>query len=140
MDDVFDLADDLTMDDAYDRYCEYRPENNDPRIVWPLVKAFKGHLILGIFYQAFSVTLIFVNPILLDYLLQWLGSDGEPWLGYFYAVIMFAAYQLGSVCNSQYSYVMSKVAMRMRTAMVSCLHRKVMQLAPSARSQYTTGR
>lgn len=59
-------------------------------------------------------------------------EDAPMWKGYFYATLMFLLSCLQSLFNHQYMYSCFTVGMRVKTAVMGLVYRKVQAFLPSA--------
>ena len=67
-------------------------------------------------------TLLFLHSLLLDFMRD---EDAPLWKGYFYATLMFLLSCLQSLFNHQYMYTCFTVGMRVKTAVMGLVYRKV---------------
>lgn len=103
-------------------------------ILIPLIKAFWPQLATCMVIKFSSSFLTFGNPILLDYLITFTGSDQLAWKGYVLAFGMAACSLTESMLNGQYEFLINVTAMRMRSAVIAAVYRKVSSSRYSMRS------
>ena len=61
-------------------------------------------------------------------MINYVDDENEPeWKGYFYATLIFVAAVLQSILLNQYFFRCYVVGMRIRTAVISAIYRKVMK-------------
>jgi len=65
------------------------------------------------------------NFIISRFLISFVETKDELWKGYFYAVLMFAAASVQTLVLAQYFNRMLFVGLRIRTALISAIYRKV---------------
>ena len=65
------------------------------------------------------------NFIISRLLISFVETKEELWKGYFYAVLMFAAASVQTLVLAQYFNRMLFVGLRIRTALISAIYRKV---------------
>lgn len=94
-------------------------------IMMPLFRTFLPELIVLGFHKLAGSLLTFVNPLALDLLIAFMDSDEPTWHGVLFACTMFFASMAESLFNSQYEYRIFLVSMRMRSAMINAIYRKV---------------
>lgn len=82
---------------------------------------------------------MFVNPIILNYLLKWMVDRDPNWHGFFFAFVMFGSTLCESMLNQQYEYNLAITSLKMRSAVTDVLYQKSLRLAPAARNKFTTG-
>ncbi|CAG2061368.1 unnamed protein product, partial [Timema podura] len=110
-----------------------------PSVLLALVKAFGPTFLFGSILLFCANVLIFVSPQLLKYLIAFVSSDDPLWKGYLYASMMFVAAAVQTMFNSQYSYKMMVVGIRIRVALVSVIYKKALSMSNSARKESTVG-
>ncbi|KAG8311145.1 Canalicular multispecific organic anion transporter 1 [Homalodisca vitripennis] len=102
-----------------------RSRNRPASILMPLCKAFGGTFLFGSFLKLIQDLLTFVSPQILKLLIGFTSSQDSMWKGYFYAVLLAATATCQTLLLSQYFYRMSLVGLRIRTALISSIYRKV---------------
>ena len=65
------------------------------------------------------------NSIISRLLISFVATKDELWKGYFYAVLMFVAASVQTIILAQYFNRMLFVGLRIRTALISSIYRKV---------------
>jgi hypothetical protein len=65
------------------------------------------------------------NFIILRYLIAFVANEEELWKGYFYAVLIFSSAAVQTLLLAQYFNRMVFVNLRIRTALISAIYRKV---------------
>nr|CAD7428322.1 unnamed protein product [Timema monikensis] len=110
-----------------------------PSVLLALVKAFGPTFLFGSILLFCVNVLTFVSPQLLKYLIAFVSSDDPMWKGYMYASMMFIAAALQTMFNSQYSYKMMVVGIRIRVALISVIYKKALSMSNSARKESTVG-
>lgn len=109
-------------------------------IVKSLVKTFWAPFLVASIWKFFFDILQFVNPILLKYLIAFVGSKDDPiWIGVFYACCMFVNGTIQSVLLGSYFQRMFVLGMRVRTALVTAIYKKSLLLSSTARKESTVG-
>ncbi|KAI1299647.1 ATP-binding cassette sub-family C member 3 [Halotydeus destructor] len=139
MDDVYDLAQENKSEEISERFREQWSYPANAKISRPLLKTFYLPLLCNGLIQLLAAALRFVSPTVLDQFLIWLAGSGPQWHGILFAVVMFSAGILASTLNNHAQYATACVAMQMKTAIVSTLHRKALRLSPSTKSNSSTG-
>ncbi len=67
------------------------------------------------------------------------SEDEEEWKGYFYAVLLLATNFTARFVFQQYIWILVKVAIRVRSSLISSVLRKTLRLSNKARQRFTTG-
>ena len=68
-------------------------------------------------------------------LISFASSDEEMWKGYLYMAILVLLNALKTLLMSQNIYQLSKLGLRIRTALTSALYKKALSLNPKARQE-----
>ncbi|KAI1299646.1 Multidrug resistance-associated protein 1 [Halotydeus destructor] len=139
LDDVYDLEKENKSDEILQRFLKHWSYPLKARISRPLLKTFYIPLLGSGLIQLLVVCLRFVSPTVLDQFLVWLAGSAPLWHGILFAIVMFSAGTLESALNNHTQYATACVAMQIKTAIVSTLHRKALRLSPSKKSVYSTG-
>ena len=63
----------------------------------------------------------------------------EEWKGYFFAIVLFGTLMFKSLTFQQYILCLVQVAAQVRSALISAILRKTLDLSNSARQRFTTG-
>ncbi|XP_054723431.1 multidrug resistance-associated protein 1-like [Uloborus diversus] len=108
-------------------------------ILKPILKSFGCELFIAGLLKFGASTITFVNPILLDLLIAFVGTNEPFWKGLSYAAGMFFAAMLESFLNSQYEYRIYVIAMRIRSCIISVVYKKALVLSNAARKNFTVG-
>ncbi|GFY69160.1 multidrug resistance-associated protein 1 [Trichonephila inaurata madagascariensis] len=105
----------------------------------PIVKTF-GLELFGIGLLKLGASVItFVNPIILDELIAFVGSNDPYWKGFIFAAGMFFAALIESFLSGQYEYRIYVIATRIRSCIISVVYKKALVLSNSARKNFTVG-
>ncbi|CAI2733366.1 unnamed protein product [Schistosoma spindalis] len=106
-----------------------------------LIKTYGKTLLWSAFLKFFYDILVFVNPLLLKLLLNFLqNTQSEPmWHGYLYAIAIFIDTSVQSLILQSYFHIVFKLGMNIKTAITAAVYRKSLRLSNKARYQSTTG-
>ncbi|GAB6030102.1 Multidrug resistance-associated protein 1 [Chamberlinius hualienensis] len=110
-----------------------------PNITKLLFKSFGWLYVLGTFLKLVSDLFLFVNPTILDMLIDYVGSDEPLWKGLLYACLMLATSVINLVLMGRSSHFVYLVSMRIRSTLIATVYRKALRLSNSARKRYTLG-
>lgn len=102
-----------------------RDLNLKVNIMIPLIKAFWPHLTTCMVIKLISTIMTSIQPILFDALLTFMASDQYSWRGYFLAFSIAFVSLAGSLLNGQYEFLINITSMRMRSAIITIIYRKV---------------
>ncbi|XP_024216145.1 multidrug resistance-associated protein 1 [Halyomorpha halys] len=108
-------------------------------IFFPLCKAFGWPYMFATFLHLIEVLLVFVSPELLEYIINFVSSDEPMWHGYFYAVMMLLIGIVLPLIRSYHNMTIMTVGLRTRTALISTIYRKSLNLSNAARKETTMG-
>ncbi|XP_068230080.1 ATP-binding cassette sub-family C member 10 isoform X2 [Palaemon carinicauda] len=82
----------------------------------------------------------FAGPLLLNQLVSFIDKKEEaPVKGYSYAGGLIGAALVGSFCGIHYNYLIAKVNLRVRAALISTVYRKVLLVSTANLGKFTTG-
>lgn len=82
----------------------------------------------------------FASPLLLNQLVAFIESKSEKKEdGYFYAIGLCLAALVSALCNAHFNFLMAKVGMKIRSAIVTLVYRKTLTLSPKSFSLFSTG-
>ncbi|XP_066908740.1 multidrug resistance-associated protein 1 isoform X2 [Halyomorpha halys] len=109
-------------------------------IIPTLIKAFGGSLMFATFLQSIEIFLEFIPPVLLKLIINFVSSDEPMWHGYFYAVMMLFIEILLPLLHGNYTTTIMVTGLRIRTALISTIYRKSLQLSNAARKETTLGK
>ena len=141
-DDLYDMDHENQTVRCYNRllrYLDLKKKTSENGLILPLFRAFLPEIALTAAYKFISSLLMFVNPIILDYLLVWLVTREPLWHGYLFAFLMFASSVVDSMFSNQYEYNLAITAMRMRSALTELVYNKAFTLSPASKAKFTTG-
>lgn len=103
------------------------------------------HLLVIGFLKLVASLFIFVNPVVLDWIIAFMDTTKNPellepaWRGFFYCSLMFLSPLFESFFTSQYEYHINTVTMRMRTCLTAAIYTKSLRLSNAAKQTFTTG-
>lgn len=120
---TFDYKQKYQSAGRFDQFEEY--SNMRVHILLPLFKAFWPQLVTCMVIKFTVSFLTFGNPILLNYLITFVGSNEPSWKGFATAFGMAACSLSESLLNGQYEFVINTAAMRMRSAVTASVYSKV---------------
>ncbi|KAH9589496.1 Multidrug resistance-associated protein 1, variant 2 [Schistosoma haematobium] len=110
-------------------------------LLYALMKTYGKTLLWSAFLKFLYDILVFVNPLLLKLLLNFLqNTQSEPiWHGYLYAIAIFIDTSVQSLILQSYFHIVFKLGMNIKTAITAAVYRKSLRLSNKARYQSTTG-
>ncbi|CAG2116411.1 unnamed protein product, partial [Medioppia subpectinata] len=113
-------------------------------ILPPILRTYGPSLALNSMLKLLSTLLTLSQPVILDRLITFLtASDqsvAEPdWIGYTYALLLFACPVLASVLDAQHGYWSNVIGLRIRTSITSILYEKAVKLSSNGRKDITAG-
>lgn len=112
---------------------------NKINIIYPIIKTFWVEFLLTAIFKLFGSVLTFVNPLILDLLIAFVGGNEPYWRGFLYASIMFFSSMFESIFNNQYEFKIYSIAMRIRSCIISAVYRKSLLLSNQAKRNFTVG-
>lgn len=82
----------------------------------------------------------FLSPILLNQLVTFIESKSEKKEdGYFFAIGLCLSALVTALCNAHFNFLMAKVGMKIRSAIITLVYRKTLTLSPKSLSAFSTG-
>lgn len=123
--------------DSYAATSEFKVKQ--PSILKVLFKSFGWLYLMGTFLKLISDLFLFVNPMLLDLLINFVEGDEPQWRGFLYAGLMLTVAIINLVTMGRSSHFCYLVAMRIRSALIATIYRKALRLSSSAKRDYTLG-
>ena len=109
--------------------------------IWPvLVQTYGFRSFFGQTVGIVHSLLQFINPIILNLLIEFIRNKEEPnWKGYFYVAILFLCNLVIVVSGHIFLHQMVIVSLQMRSSLISTIYRKSLKLSNKARSKFTVG-
>uniref|UniRef100_A0A6Q2X6E6 ABC-type glutathione-S-conjugate transporter n=1 Tax=Esox lucius TaxID=8010 RepID=A0A6Q2X6E6_ESOLU len=105
-----------------------------------LARSFGPFFLRGTFCIIIHDAFMFSVPQVLSLLLGFMHDEDSPlWKGYMFAFLMFLLSSLQSLFNHQYMYSCFTVGMRVKTAVMGLVYRKVWRMSGAARRSCTVG-
>eukprot|EP01116_Phalansterium_solitarium_P010898 TRINITY_DN263_c0_g2_i2.p1 TRINITY_DN263_c0_g2~~TRINITY_DN263_c0_g2_i2.p1 ORF type:complete len:1470 (+),score=645.31 TRINITY_DN263_c0_g2_i2:96-4505(+) len=142
--DLWELPADLTAKNTGDRFMQAWEQERllhgeQASLVRTLRVSFgKLFLLAGVLKLAHDC-LMFVQPVLLRAIISFVREPSGINVGLSYALGMFLASLLQSICLNQYFFFTYNVGMQMRTAIITAVYAKAFKLSNKARSERTVG-
>ncbi|GIY40685.1 multidrug resistance-associated protein 1 [Caerostris darwini] len=118
---------------------EFEKDISGLSIMWPILKTFSSSLLGTGLLKFGASTITFANPIILDELIAFVGSNDPYWKGFVFASGMFFAAMLESFLSGQYEYRIYATAMRIRSCIISVVYKKALVLSNSSKKNFTVG-
>ncbi|XP_044535039.1 ATP-binding cassette sub-family C member 6 [Gracilinanus agilis] len=111
---------------------------------FPLLKAiwkvFNGTFLLGTLSLIVCDVFRFAVPKILSFFLEFISDPEAPtWKGYFYAVLLFLSACLQTLFEQRHMYVCMVLEIRLRTAVMGLVYRKVLALSSAVRKTAAVG-
>uniref|UniRef100_A0A8C0BW11 Multidrug resistance-associated protein 1 n=1 Tax=Buteo japonicus TaxID=224669 RepID=A0A8C0BW11_9AVES len=107
-----------------------------------LYKTFGPYFLMSFLFKAAHDLLMFAGPEILKLLINFVNNKAAPnWQGYFYTVLLFVCACLQTLILHQYFHICFVTGMRLKTAIVGVIYRKVgaLVITNSARKTSTVG-
>ncbi|GFV87331.1 canalicular multispecific organic anion transporter 2 [Trichonephila clavipes] len=111
----------------------------EPSLLLSIMKAMWPWVLAAALMEIIYNFITLAPPIILDYLIAFIGNDEEEWHGYVYAILLFLAaccVTLSSVHNQNFLIIASVYP---RTGLQTAIYRKVLRLSSNSRRCYTIG-
>lgn len=112
----------------------------EPSLSIALARSFGGMFMMAALFKVTSDLLGFASPQILKLMIRYTEDPLEPaWRGYLYAVLLFIAAVVQSLCLHQYWHRCFTVGMRARTAIIAAIYSKALRMSSKARRNTTVG-
>ncbi|XP_008943924.1 PREDICTED: canalicular multispecific organic anion transporter 1 [Merops nubicus] len=105
-----------------------------------LCKTFWQNLLLSVAFKVVHDGLVFVSPQLLKLLIAFV-SDEEAfaWQGYLYAILLFLAALIQSLCLQQYFSLCFQLGINVRASLIAAIYKKALTMSSATRKESTVG-
>lgn len=110
-----------------------------PSVMKVLFQSFGWLYVFGTFLKLTSDLFLFINPLILDLLINFAASDLPLWRGFLYAGVMLVVAITNLVLIGQSSHIAYWTGMRIRSALISAIYRKALKLSSGTKRNYTLG-
>ncbi|XP_040848249.1 ATP-binding cassette sub-family C member 2 [Ochotona curzoniae] len=109
-------------------------------LIKTLFKTFYMVLLKSFVLKLVYDILTFLNPQLLRLVIAFVSDkDSYVWIGYLYAISLFAVALIQSICLQTYFNMCFSLGMSVRTTVMSTVYKKALTISNLARRQYTVG-
>ena len=137
--DLYDILPVLKTAHVFRGFHKYYKPSKSSSIVWPLFQSLSHDFMVAALFKLMSCFLMFVNPLVLDYLLKWMESREPYWLGFAYVGVMLLASIFDSMLLNQHEYRVSLISLKMKSALTSAIYQKALRLSVEEKCKYSTG-
>ncbi|XP_063864017.1 ATP-binding cassette sub-family C member 3-like isoform X2 [Scylla paramamosain] len=109
-------------------------------LVWQVWRQNQSTMLMLLLSCLFFENIVFLNPVLVGWLIEFMGDESEPWWhGYLYAVLLVAVCEIRSLFKNMYIKDMMTITVRIRTALMAAVYNKAIYLSSSSRRKFTVG-
>ncbi|XP_053927351.1 ATP-binding cassette sub-family C member 2 [Cuculus canorus] len=118
------------------------PHKDYPRgwLVKTLCKTFWQNLLLSVVFKLVHDGLVFVSPQLLKLLIAFVSDeDAFAWQGYLYAILLFLAALIQSLCLQQYFSLCFQLGINVRASLIAAIYKKALTMSSATRKESTVG-
>nr|CAB3219628.1 multidrug resistance-associated protein 1-like [Phallusia mammillata] len=109
------------------------------RLLWTICKTFGPYFLFGSLLKFVLSCLNFARPQILGALISFTAQDVPLWQGYFWAISLFVAVTIWTIILQQHMYICASVGMKLRSALIGSIYRKILCLSNAARKENTVG-
>ena len=111
-----------------------------PSLIVSLVKGFGLPFLMAGFFKFVPDICQFISPLILNRLIRFLSDPNQPAsVGYNYVIILFFTQLVMSLCLRQYFWWCYRVGLRLRTAVITSVYNKSLNISMSAMNKKSTG-
>ncbi|MGH0114521.1 UNVERIFIED_CONTAM: hypothetical protein FKN15_019661 [Acipenser sinensis] len=115
-------------------------DTKQPSFLKALLKAYGSYFLIGSAYKLMQDLICFVNPQLLNLLINFtMQKDAPSWWGFALAFLMFFCALLQTIILHQHFQYCFVTGMRLRTAIIGAIYRKSLVITNSAKRSSTVG-
>ncbi|XP_041075963.1 ATP-binding cassette sub-family C member 3-like isoform X2 [Polyodon spathula] len=115
-------------------------DTKQPSFLKALLKAYGSYFLIGSVYKLMQDLISFVNPQLLNLLINFTEQKDVPsWWGFALAFLMFFCALLQTIILHQHFQYCFVTGMRLRTAIIGAVYRKALVITNSAKRSSTVG-
>ncbi|XP_014741415.1 PREDICTED: canalicular multispecific organic anion transporter 1 isoform X2 [Sturnus vulgaris] len=118
------------------------PPKDYPRgwLLKTLAKTFQQNLLLAVAFKLVHDALVFVSPQLLKLLIAFVSDeDAFAWQGYLYAILLFLAAVLQSLCLQQHFSLCFQLGINVRASLIAAIYKKSLTMSGATRKESTVG-
>lgn len=109
-------------------------------LVKAIFKTFYMVLLKSFLLKLVYDLLTFLNPQLLKLLITFVSDPNSyAWLGYVFAILLFAVALIQSICLQTYFHMCFNLGMCVRTTVMATVYKKALTISNLAKRQYTIG-
>ncbi|GBM74838.1 Multidrug resistance-associated protein 1 [Araneus ventricosus] len=110
-----------------------------PSLLLAIIKALWPYLLAAAVMEFIYSFIVLLPPILLDYLITYIGNNEPTWHGYVYAFALFLAACFSTLLFVHNQNFLITASIVPRTGVDAAFYRKVLRLSSSSRSRFTVG-
>ena len=118
-------------------YEKAKAERKMCSVVPTLIRTYGPALAISGSLQLIYSVLQFANPQIVNMLISFVTSDEPMWKGYFYMILICLVTFLNTLINSQSFFMLYKIGLRLKSAMISAIYRKSLRLSNTGRKEMT---
>ncbi|CAL1261487.1 unnamed protein product [Larinioides sclopetarius] len=115
------------------------PELYSKSLVWALIKSFWLWIIAGTVLEVFFVFMLFVPPLILDRIIDFVHHDHYTWRGHLFALIIFITIFIGKIMQNSSIFLLIISGGQMKSALMGAVYRKNLLISESIRKMYSSG-
>jgi len=120
----------------------YKPDvtkGYKPSLTKGMIRAFGPLFLAASAFKLINDCLQFLQPLLLELIINFIDSDYPVYVGYIYSVILFLSALLTTICLHQYFHRVFRIGMNIRTALIDSIYKKALVLSAKSRNAQGVG-
>ncbi|XP_029432265.1 multidrug resistance-associated protein 1 isoform X2 [Rhinatrema bivittatum] len=131
----------LTYPEETQALMELRPEQSKARLLLgTLWRVFGAYFLLGTLSLVICDVFLFSIPKTLSLFLEFMkDTEAQVWKGYFYAALLFLLACVQTLFEQRYMYMCCLLGMRLKTAVLGLVYRKILLLTNATKRTVTAG-
>ncbi|GIY32689.1 hypothetical protein CDAR_553333 [Caerostris darwini] len=108
-------------------------------LIWALLKSFWLWIVAGIILDVLYVFMLFLPPLLLDRIIDFVHHDHYSWRGYLFAFVIFLSIFIGKNMQNNSIYLLIVSGGQFKSALMGAVYRKNLLISTSTRKLYSGG-
>ncbi|KAM9548886.1 ATP-binding cassette sub-family C member 2 [Guaruba guarouba] len=109
-------------------------------LIKTLCKTFWQNLLLSVAFKLVHDVIVFVSPQLLKLLIAFVSDEESfAWQGYVYAILLFLAAVIQSLCLQQYFSLCFQLGTQVRASLIAAIYKKSLTMSGATRKESTVG-
>ncbi|XP_055927292.1 multidrug resistance-associated protein 1-like isoform X1 [Argiope bruennichi] len=114
-------------------------ELHSKSLVWALIKSFWVWIVAGTVLEVFFVFMLFLPPLILDRIIDFVHHDHYSWRGHLFALMIFLTIFIGKIMQNSSIFLLIISGVQLKSALMGAVYRKNLLISESIRKMYSSG-